>query len=163
MFTHTKSTRMSVGKAATLFGILWLILTLSLTVRAQRVCVGGVNAGKECKGDGDCTGGMCAGFTPAPDRGVNFSTNCPPNQNGVKAPPGDARDKDVNDDGTDDYFMGEWKFVEGNKDLIVRRWCINRPMVAGHFDDFFSFEVITSLNGVETNDPTKKVDPTAPV
>ena len=140
MFMHTKSTRMSVGKTATLFGFLWLILTLSVTARAQ--------------------------FTPAPGRGVNHNTDCPPNQDGTKVEPSDARDKDVNGDSRKDYFLGEWKFVDGSKDLIVRRWCINQTASTGrdaHFNDFLSFEVITSLNGVETNDPTKKIDPTVPV
>ncbi len=106
-----------------------------------------------------------AGRTPPPDRPGNNDTACPPgniNANGsyTKAQTNDPKDKDVNGDGRSDYFMGEWKFVDGANDLIVREWCINNPPSRQDdpntprdetiYQDFFTQEIITSLNGVET-------------
>jgi len=138
--------------------LLLLVLVVSPSVHAQRVCVGGTRAGLGCTVDANCTGGgVCAGHTPPPDRngaaaGLGDNTSCPPGPDATTkgAPAATLGDKDVNNDGRDDFFMGEWKFVEGAKDLIVRQWCINKPAVGGHFADFLTFQIITSLNGVET-------------
>ncbi|GEM_PF-6024637 len=103
------------------------------------------------------------GYTPPPNRGSS-STTCPPGNRDAtgkftKAKANDPRDKDVNGDGTADYFMGEWKFVDGDNDLIVREWCINKaetpddpttPQNERRFHDYFTQEIITSLKGVET-------------
>ena len=99
-----------------------------------------------------------AGKMDPPDRngavaGVGSNTTCPPGPvRGTKGAPDAALgDKDVDGDGTSDFYMGEWKYDDGNKDLIIREWCINRPVQAnGSFGDFFSVEIITSLKGVET-------------
>lgn len=100
-----------------------------------------------------------------PDRNHNGVTDydddgCPPLVNGAKATPDPALgDKHVSDDvrfpdsaNLLDYFMGEWKFVQGSKDLIVQKWCINRPpdMVAMVFRDHYTFRILTSENGDNT-------------
>lgn len=90
-----------------------------------------------------------------PDREGNNDASCPP---GPDSPPRKAvpdpalGDKNVGGDAKLDYFMGEWKFDDGTKDLIIRKWCINvtKDPAKKFFSDFFSFEVITSLRGVET-------------
>lgn len=87
------------------------------------------------------------------------NTSCPPGPNATTkgVPAAGLGDKDVDGDGTDDFFMGEWKFVQGNRNLVVRKWCINKPAAAsGAFGDFFSTQVLTSLNGVDT----EKLKPT---
>jgi hypothetical protein len=130
------------------------------------VCVGGPNAGKACTKDSDCPQGACAGFKPGPARGGN-DTSCPPGPGNTKATPDPAKgDKDVDGDGTLDFFMGEWKFVTVNgndvKDTIVRRWCINRPRAGDHFGDFFSFEVLTSSGAPGNVAELQKVKPDTP-
>jgi hypothetical protein len=97
---------------------------------------------------------------PPPSRGGN-STSCPPlDSNGRKATP-DAKkgDMDVDGDKTLDYFMGSWTFIEGDLDLIVTRWCINRPMSEWTdkkgkkhkaYEDYFTMGVETSLKGTPT-------------
>lgn len=90
-----------------------------------------------------------------PDREGDNDASCPPGPDG---PPRKAAldpalgDKNVGGDAKLDYFMGEWKFDDGTKDLIIRKWCINvdKDPAKTFFSDFFSFEVITSLRGVET-------------
>lgn len=95
-----------------------------------------------------------------PDRVGDHDADCPP---GLwypvrKAPTDNPRDEDVdNHDGDGDkttgkdYFMGEWKFDDGTKDLIIRKWCLSRDIGDdGVPNDFFSIQVITSLNGEET-------------
>lgn len=85
-------------------------------------------------------------------------TGCPPLVNGVKATPDPAKgDADVSDPvaypdstGLLDYFMGEWKFVQGSKDLIVQMWCINRPQQPGAYLDHFTYRILTSEMGVNT-------------
>jgi hypothetical protein len=75
----------------------------------------------------------------------------------VKAVPDAAKgDKDVSGhgDGTLDFFMGEWKFVSGNNDVIVRLWCINKPQdttAPFNFHDYFSYQVLTSVGAAETS------------
>ena len=97
----------------------------------------------------------------APDRDGNGQTDgyeqgCPPVQDNFPAPGSQtkaahvAADKDVNNDGRTDFFMGEWEFIKGNKDLKVRMWCINKAESAGGWGDYFTFEVLTSENGVDT-------------
>lgn len=74
-----------------------------------------------------------------PDRGEFNAAVCPPaitdaNGNikkaalpgGTKEQGGSPQDKDVDNDGKKDYFMGEWKFVKGDRDLTVQQWCISR-------------------------------------
>lgn len=112
------------------------------------------------------------GYTPAPDRpGGDRDNWCPPNgkfnQTGppTRDEPNDPRDKDVdNADGDNDpatgkdYYMGEYKFVEGDNDLIVRIWCIRTPL-GEVFTDYFTHEIITSFRGEET----VRVAPGAPI
>jgi len=112
-----------------------------------------------------------AQFTAPPQRknaaGGNVACNntCPPgdctrNAKGeitsfTKVPPdpnltndADLKDQDKNGDGRVDYFIGQWKFVSGVNDLIVRKWCIEKPAGAGGtLGDFFTIEVLSSLNG----------------
>lgn len=105
--------------------------------------------------------GVAVETTPPPDRdgdGVLEGTDvgCPPvDANGNKIMPNNALDDDKDDppDGVDDYFMGEWKFVKGKEDLIVRKWCMNRAETRDAFTDFFTFEAIASENGEEIDPP----------
>jgi hypothetical protein len=106
--------------------------------------------------------------TDAPDRngadpGLGDNNSCPPGPTSARKGTPDAAlgDKDADGDGTVDFYMGEWKFDDGIKDLIIRKWCINRIPKADSFGDFFSFEVITSLRGVETV-RKKPTDPQCP-
>jgi len=100
-----------------------------------------------------------------PDRNHNGvldadDDGCPPLVNGVKATPDPSfGDMDVSDDVKSpdsdnvlDYFMGEWKFVQGSKDLIVQKWCINRPadMTFMVYRDHFTYRILTSENGANT-------------
>jgi hypothetical protein len=110
------------------------------------------------------------GFTPPPDRngpapGLGDNVNCPPGPDASTKGDPDAGlgDSDVNGDGSLDYFMGEYKFIEGDKDLLVRKWCINLEADEGNFNDFFTFELITSLRepGGEFEE-TVRVEPGAP-
>lgn len=94
------------------------------------------------------------GRTPAPKRDGMENWNCPPSKPGgsggwTKIEPTDPKDKDVNGDGRKDYYGGEWKFDDPatGKDLIVRQWCIDGP---GLNSAYWSLEIITSMNGVET-------------
>jgi hypothetical protein len=98
------------------------------------------------------------GFTPAPDREGDNDRNCPPGPGNSKAEANHPNDKDVNEDGIVDYYMGEYKFIEGRLDLIVRIWCISLQEEEGSFNDFFTHEIITSLDGTET----PRVTPGAP-
>ena len=108
--------------------------------------------------------GVRATSSKAPDRDgsgkVEYrETGCPPTTAaGDKAVPDVTKgDADVSDDkvspdskGVVDYFMGEWKFVKGRKDLIVQLWCINRPGTATAYRDHFTYRILTSENGVVT-------------
>ena len=110
--------------------------------------------------------GVRATEAQAPDRdgdgvaGSYDESTCPPFVNGAKAVPNPAfGDMDISDDtnspssdGLLDYFMGEWKFVQGSKDLIVQKWCINKPpnMQLMAFVDHFTYRILTSENGVNT-------------
>ncbi|MFN0104485.1 MAG: hypothetical protein ACKV2U_20660 [Bryobacteraceae bacterium] len=97
-----------------------------------------------------------------PNRGGSFDAWCPPNgvsATGAKtAPDATKGDKDVAGDGKLDYYMGEWKYVERGRNVIVRKWCINAdPTDNGPgktprftFNDFFSFEIFTSIGATET-------------
>jgi hypothetical protein len=97
--------------------------------------------------------------TDPPDRngalpGMGDNVSCPPGPDAhTKGVPNAALgDKNVAGDGKLDYYMGEWKFDDLTKDLIIRKWCINvdKDPAKAAYSDFFSFEVITSLGGVET-------------
>ena len=109
--------------------------------------------------------GVRANATPPPDRDHDGGPSddecgCPPLVNGAKAVPDPALgDMDISDDTTSpdsdgllDYFMGEWKFVQGSKDLIVQKWCVNQPpnMQLMAYTDHFTFRILTSENGVNT-------------
>ena len=94
---------------------------------------------------------------PPPDRNGDASGNgdnvsCPPGpDHSTKGDPDPALgDKDVTGDGSVDFFMGEWHFVDGNQDLKVRSWCVNRTGGATTFGDFFTYEILTSMDGVDT-------------
>ena len=92
---------------------------------------------------------------PPPDRGGYANTGCPPTKGADKADPddrskgGSGKDRDVNGDGRTDFYMGETKLVDGRKDLIVRKWCINKPETPTRYLDFFALEIITSDGGAE--------------
>jgi hypothetical protein len=121
------------------------------------------------------------GHTPAPDRpGGDRDHSCPPNPKRAgdgtigKDAADQARDMDVNSDGRADYFMGEYKFIEGDRDLlVVRVWCINHeptqdvpatPENEEAYNDFFTFEILTSLRDVEIGEfvETVRVMATSP-
>ena len=109
--------------------------------------------------------GVRVGEGKPPDRNHNGVTDydddgCPPLVNGVKATPDPSfGDMEISDnvkypDSANllDYFMGEWKFVQGSKDLIVQKWCINRPpnMALMVFRDHYTYRILTSENGANT-------------
>jgi len=107
--------------------------------------------------------GVRVSETKAPDRDGDGivsveETGCPPLVGGMKATPDPAKgDADVSaasdpadSAGVLDYFMGEWKFVQGSKDLIVQKWCINRPETPTAFRDHFTYRILTSENGLNT-------------
>lgn len=106
--------------------------------------------------------GVHVEYTPAPDRGGWFNNSCPPlNPDTTKCIPNIIYgDDDVDDDDVLDYFLGEWKFELGPKGLIIRKWGINQPSgPGGELYDYFTFEIVTSMFGVETTvvppgDPT---------
>jgi hypothetical protein len=125
MFRLTSLAPASAIRALALFGTtVWLSLAFPFASQAQ--------------------------YTKPPFRGAN-STSCPPILNFGPPPPGyriakpdkDRGDKDVNGDGIMDWFMGEWKFIDGIKDLIVTKWCIG-----GNKE--FSFQINTSKGGTQT-------------
>ena len=126
----------------------------------RKACVGGTMPNSVCLADADCPGGGSC-------KALECNDTCPPGrctrdaQNKItaftKIDPDPRltnvaaqKDQDKNGDGRVDYFLGEWKFVEGNKDVIVRKWCLNGGPPNGAFHDAFSFEIATSLNGTET-------------
>ena len=102
--------------------------------------------------------------TPAPNRGGARDNWCPPNANGAtgEKSPLDVTKGDKNAANDKRYYMGETKLVltEGatTTDLIVRLWCVAKEPTdqgAGQvprflFGDFFTSEILTSKNGVET-------------
>jgi hypothetical protein len=105
----------------------------------------------------ELTKGVQVTKKPPPDRdGPNppgDNESCPPgpDKHTKGIPDRNLGDKDVNNDDVDDFFMGESKFVLGDKDLIVRTWAINKdPLPSGAFGDYFSFEILTSEKGNET-------------
>lgn len=105
------------------------------------------------------------GRTPPPNRDgtkPGDNTSCPPGPDArTKGVPDPALgDKDVDGDGRLDYFMGEWKFVDGDADLTVRQWCINKAAGA-NFNDFFTYELIPSVKGVDQ--PDKGIKPRSPI
>jgi hypothetical protein len=82
---------------------------------------------------------------PAPGKGLN--TGCPPKSDAhTKAVPDSTLgDADANGDGLVDYFMGEYDFVKGDKDLHVKCWCLNRPLQPnGHWGDYFTKEIVVT-------------------
>ncbi|KPL23578.1 MAG: hypothetical protein AMJ75_05815 [Phycisphaerae bacterium SM1_79] len=114
----------------------------------------------------------------APDRngaaaGKGDNQSCPPGPTSTQkgTPNKDLGDKDVDKDKDLDYFMGEWKFVKGDKDVIVRKWCINVPETPDdpntpqnehRFNDFYSIEILTSLRDAQGNwTETQQVAPGA--
>jgi hypothetical protein len=101
------------------------------------------------------------GKPPDRDHDGNLSDDefsCPPWVNGMKATPDPSLgDKEVSDpvkspdsNNLVDYFMGEWKFVLESKDLIVQKWCINRPPAGNKLRDHFTYRILTSENGSNT-------------
>jgi hypothetical protein len=74
-------------------------------------------------------------------------------------PDGSPEKTDENGNPTLDYFMGEWTFVVGNKNLKIQEWCINRRTDT-IFHDYFTLVIKTSINGVDTTQvqPTKPQD-----
>jgi hypothetical protein len=140
--------RKRVRRAHTLLGgfaVLWFAGTLTFAVEAQTLDVTTI---------------------PAPNRGAGTNPNsCPPSfdpTNGTKAPLNDP--KDVNNANDKRYYMGESKFLltaaDGSTtDVIRRRWCISQDpsdQGAGNNprflpNDFFSLEILTSKNNVETS------------
>lgn len=109
------------------------------------------------------------GYIPAPERHGGFGKACPPydakilpgtkRQQRVKQPTDDPHDRNIKPhaDGRKDYYRGEWRFLEGQRDFIVREWCINEdpgtdPKTGEitHFNDYIAWQIITSINGVET-------------
>jgi hypothetical protein len=113
-----------------------------------------------------CIGSMSAALaqdkvkvkkTGPPDRnGVRLGKGecqfCPPGPgDGTKSVPNPALgDQDKNGDGVDDFYMGEYHFDKGTQDLTVRIWCINQAAGDGHFNDFLTYEIITSENDAQT-------------
>ena len=98
-----------------------------------------------------------AGFTEAPDRGGPLfggtKDPCPPQKqdsNGkwVKVPPDNSADKNVmsHPDGRKDWFEGQWKFQEGDRDLIVTKWCVNTKTP---HDDYYTVEIQASTGDTE--------------
>jgi hypothetical protein len=120
----------------------------------RKSCVGGDNDNKFCKEDKDCPKGSC--------KPLDFNNTCPPCR-GVYDDMGKLKDYiKIDPDASygdkqhgrtlKDYFLGEWKFVEGDTDLVVRFWCVNggprKP--SGAFGDFYAYELATSTKGTET-------------
>lgn len=106
---------------------------------------------------GACDNKLVAQTKPAPDRNGSASGNgdnlsCPPGPDDRTkgAPDGRLGDTDLDKDGNNDYFMGEWKYVKAGKNIIVKKWCINAPESGGAFRDFFTFEILTSKDSTET-------------
>ena len=125
---------------------LWAQFT---TPPKRKACVGGPTPNKVCQNNGDCgAAGQC--------KAILHDDRCPPNQgNHIKVEPDPTLgDKDKNGDGDLDYFQGEWKFVDGDTDVVVRQWCMNGgppappPHAAVH--DFYAFEITTSTGNTET-------------
>jgi hypothetical protein len=126
------------------FGTSALVLSLGLHLSAQ---------------------GLVVTETPPPNRGGTKDDRCPPNFNsatGEKSPLDPAKG-DKNAVGDKRYYMGETKLVltapDGSTtDVINRDWCIAKnPTDRGVGEtprflpnDFFSSEILTSKNGVET-------------
>ena len=111
-----------------------------------------------------------ADFTKAPDRpGGDNDLLCPPNVQRrppgtgpfLPDPPNDPKDKDVNNDGRKDWFLGSYKYEKGNKDVELTIWCINgRPRT-----EFVSYEIKTSLRDPQTGSfvDTVRVPARAPI
>ena len=74
----------------------------------------------------------------------------------------DDSDNDDDGDETDpedlDYFMGEYKFVEGDINLIIREWCVDSGEPLGWF---FTWEVYTSILEDGEHVETRKINATA--
>lgn len=106
--------------------------------------------------------------TGAPDRSGNGTTEyletfCPPQtSSGVKAPTNNARDADKGGSAATDYFMGEYVFAKGQEDLKVIVWCITGASATPPFTDYFSYEILTSTNGVDTPAVAPNSVPTSP-
>lgn len=92
----------------------------------------------------------------APDRNGNGTTDhsetyCPPQSPfGTKAPTNHPRDANKGGSAATDYFMGEYTFVQGEKDFKVIVWCIASARAEPPFADYFTFEVQTSESGQYT-------------
>ena len=102
-----------------------------------RKCFGGTRPGELCREHADCgEKGLCklAVVVPADEKLGDARVGGDPNKL--------------------DYFMGEWKYVQGRKDLIVRKWCIDGA--------FFSLQILTSLDGKINEDPRKQIAPGTP-
>jgi len=108
--------------------------------------------------------------TDPPNRGGASDDTCPPNFNGTTGgkSPLDKTKGDIDNGADKRFYMGETKLVltaddNSTTNLIVRDWCIARaphklPDNTWYAGDFFSTEILTSKNGVET----QRVAPTAP-
>ncbi len=78
------------------------------------------------------------------------NTSCPPGPDTTtkSTPNATLGDKDVNGDGTLDFYMGEHQFTLPGCTSIVRKWCINKPAAGGALQDFFTLEIVTIMNGM---------------
>ena len=151
--------------SCTLFGIGLLVsaacLTLTPPLTAQgftppptrKACVGGTMKDKVCTKDADCPGGGSC-------KDLECNDWCPParctfdakgNVTSYRKIEPDASYGDKPHTNTlTDYFLGEWKFVEGNNDVIIRKWCLNGGPPNGAFQDAYSVEIATSTGEKET-------------
>ena len=92
-----------------------------------------------------------------PDRngaaaGKGDNTQCPPGPDTMtKGMPDPALgDVDKDGDGRRDFYMGEYNFVKGDKDLHVKKWCLNKAANGdGTFGDYFTQEIVVT----EQNQP----------
>jgi len=125
----------------------------------RKACVGGTTPNAVCQKDADCAGGgTCTALecneTCPPGRctrdakgEITSFTKIDPDPTLSSVPA--QKDQDKNGDGRVDYFMGEWKFVEGDTDLIIRKWCLNGGPPNGAFHDAYAFELATSTGNQE--------------
>ena len=124
----------------------------------RKSCVGGTMENKVCQQDNQCPGGGSC-------KALNYNDTCPPGRaefddqgklkKFTKVDPdptlGQGNQKDQSHTSTRvDYFLGEWKFVEGDTDLIVRKWCMNGGPQDRSLHDFYAYEVATSTKDKET-------------
>ena len=144
-----KKTWMTTGRVLMIVAIATLLLTNGSSYAQQKQAQQGIKASKGKPPDRNGNGQV-----DSEDPGPN-ETSCPPVQaDGTRFPTDpNMGDKDVNNDGTDDYYMGESKYEKGDQDLKVREWCINGTT------PYYTYEIVTSEHEGSQWVDTVAVDP----